>query len=201
MHNLLSLCGLLTLAVATVVPMAQAADEVVVYSARKDHLIKPLFDAYTASTGVPVRFVTDKAGPLLQRLIAEGDKTPADMLITVDAGRLHLAKSLGLLQPVRSDALDASVPAHLREPDGLWYGLSVRARPVMYVRGKVDPSELSTYEATLTDPKVFTRPWTIRLTLYRLVGDDAILQQFNCVEFVEELLYGHLRKTPLESGN
>ena len=98
MSKLLSLFGLLTLAVATAVPLAQAADEVVVYSARKDHLIKPLFDAYTASTGVSVRFVTDKAGPLLQRLIAEGDKTPADMLITVDAGNLWQAAEQGVVR-------------------------------------------------------------------------------------------------------
>ena len=74
-------------------PTTVLADEVVVYSARKEHLIKPLFDRYTDETGVSIRYITDKAGPLLQRLIAEGKRTPADMLITVDAGNLwHAAE-------------------------------------------------------------------------------------------------------------
>ncbi len=146
MRKFLSLCGLLILAVATVIPVAQAADEVVVYSARKDHLIKPLFDAYTGSTGVPVRFVTDKAGPLLQRLIAEGDKTPADMLITVDAGNLWQAAEQGVLSAVDSETLQQNVPEHLRDTGNRWFGLSVRARTIVSSTERVRPGELSTYE-------------------------------------------------------
>lgn len=136
-----------------------AADEVVVYSARKDHLVKPLFDAFTTETGVPVRFVTDKEGPLLERLKAEGPSTPADMLITVDAGNLWQAAEAGVLSPVRSETLDRNVPANLRDPEGRWYGLSVRARTLVYNTGRIGPAELSTYE-DLASPK-----WKGRLCL------------------------------------
>jgi iron(III) transport system substrate-binding protein len=123
-----------------------AADEVVVYSARIEQLIRPLFDAYTRETGVTVKFVTDKEGPLMERLKAEGPNTPADVLLTVDAGNLWQATQLKLLQPLKSKTLAANVPAHLRDPEGLWFGLSVRARTVVYNTGKVKPAELSTYE-------------------------------------------------------
>lgn len=123
-----------------------AADEVVVYSARKEHLIKPLFDAYTEKTGVPVRYITDKAGPLLQRLKAEGRNTRADVLMTVDAGNLWQAANEGVLSPVRSQVLAQNIPAHLRDPEGRWYGLSVRARTIAYSTERVKPEALSTYE-------------------------------------------------------
>jgi len=123
-----------------------AADEVVVYSARIEQLIRPLFDAYTRNTGVEVKFVTDKEGPLMERLKSEGPNTPADVLLTVDAGNLWQASQLELLQPVKSKTLAANIPAHLRDPEGLWFGLSVRARTVVYNTGKVNPAELSTYE-------------------------------------------------------
>lgn len=123
-----------------------AADEVVVYSARIEQLIRPLFDAYTGETGVTVKFVTDKEGPLMERLKAEGPNTPADVLLTVDAGNLWQASKLELLQPVKSKTLTANIPAQLRDPEGLWFGLSVRARTVVYNTGKIKPVELSTYE-------------------------------------------------------
>lgn len=122
------------------------ADEVVVYSARKDHLVKPLFDAFTAETGVRVRFITDKEGPLLERLKAEGPATPADMLITVDAGNLWQAVEAGVLAELSSPVLERNIPAHLRDPEGRWYGLSVRARTVVYNTGRVAPGDLSSYE-------------------------------------------------------
>lgn len=126
---------------------AAAADEVVVYSARNEQLIRPLFDAYTKQTGTTVRFITDKEGPLLERLKAEGAKTPADVLLTVDAGNLWYAAEQGVLAKVRSKTLDENVPAHLRDPGGRWYGLSVRARTLVYNPRRVKPAELSTYEA------------------------------------------------------
>lgn len=125
---------------------AQAAEEVVVYSARIENLIKPLFDAYTQETGVKITAVTGKEGPLLERLKAEGAKTPADILLTVDAGNLWQAGQLGLLAKVDSKTLNENIPAHLRDPDGQWYGLSVRARTIIYNTRKVQPGELSTYE-------------------------------------------------------
>ena len=123
-----------------------AADEVVVYSARIEQLIKPMFDAYTKQTGTTVKFVTDKEGPLLEKLKAEGANTPADMLITVDAGNLWQAAHEGLLRPISSSVLGANVPAHLRAPDNQWFGLSVRARTIFFNKKNVKPEELSTYE-------------------------------------------------------
>src|SRR5687768_17786017 len=97
------------------------ADQVVVYSARIEQLIKPMFDAFTKETGIPVKFVTDKEGPLLARLKAEGKNTPADMLITSDAGNLWEAAREGLLRPVESKTLESNVPAHLRDPGNRWF--------------------------------------------------------------------------------
>lgn len=138
---------------------ALAAKEVVVYSARNEQLIKPLFDAYKAETGVDVRFITDKEGPLLARLQAEGPNTPADLLVTVDAGNLWQAAEVGVLAPVDSPVLEANVPAHLRDAGGRWFGLSVRARPLVYSTERVKPSDLVSYE-DLADPK-----WKGRLCL------------------------------------
>lgn len=123
------------------------ASEVVVYSARKEHLIKPLFEAYTAKTGVEVKYITGKAGALLERIKAEGSNTSADLFITVDAGNLWHAAEEGVLQPLDSKTLISNIPAHLRDPQSRWVGLSVRARTIVYNKDKVNPAELSTYEA------------------------------------------------------
>lgn len=147
--------GLVLVTSILVLPPAPARSqekEVVVYSARIEQLIKPVFDAFTAATGVPVKFTTDKEGPLIQKLISEGPDTPADILITVDAGNLWQAAEKGLLQSVQSPVLEANIPAHLRDPQNRWFGLSVRARTIIYNTDRVKPSELSTYEA-LGDPK------------------------------------------------
>ena len=143
----------------SVLTLPALAEEVTVYSARNEQLIKPLFDAYTKETGVEVKFITDKEGPLMARLKAEGKNTPADILLTVDAGNLWQAGDEGLLRPIKSKVLDANVPAHLRDPDGEWFGLSVRARTLIYNTGKVKPADLSTYE-DLANPK-----WKGRLCL------------------------------------
>lgn len=124
----------------------QAADEVVVYSARKEHLIKPLFDAYTAETGVKIIYVTDKAGSLLQRLKAEGKNSRADILLTVDAGNLWHAAEEGVLRSVDSKVLMENIPAHLRDPENRWFGLSKRARTIVYSPERVKPEELSSYQ-------------------------------------------------------
>lgn len=122
------------------------AEQIVVYSARIEKLIKPMFDIFTKETGIPVRFITDKAGVLLARLRAEGKHTPADMLITTDAGNLWEAVQEGLLAPIESEKLEANIPAYLRDPQKKWFGLSVRARTIVYNTDKVNPAELSTYE-------------------------------------------------------
>lgn len=135
------------------------AAEVVVYSARIEQLIKPMFDAFTKETGIKVKYTTDNEGALLARLQAEGKNTPADMLITADAGNLWAAAQEKLLKPVHSQVLESNIPVHLRDPHNEWFGLSIRARTLVYNTQKVKPSELSTYE-DLADPK-----WNKRLCL------------------------------------
>ena len=127
--------------------VAVQADELVVYSARKEHLIKPLFDRYTNLTGTRIRFITDKEGPLIVRLKNEGKNTQADVLITVDAGNLWYAAQQGVLGAVDSEVLNRNIPSHFHDPDNRWFGLSVRARTIAYSTDRVKPSELSTYEA------------------------------------------------------
>ena len=135
-----------------------AADEVVVYSARH-YGQEPAFDAFTKQTGITVKLLTGETGALFERLKAEGDRTQADVLLTVDAGNLWNAARAGLLSPVTSATLAANVPAHLRDPENKWFGLTMRARTIMYNAKKVTPAELSTY-AALGDPK-----WKGRLCL------------------------------------
>lgn len=135
------------LAVITFLPAVAFADELVIYSARNEHLIQPLVDVYMTQTGTKISFITDKEGPLLQRLKAEGKNTPADILVTVDAGNLWHAANEGVLQQVKSAVLDENIPAHLRDPDGYWFGLSERARTIVYSTERVPPADLSTYEA------------------------------------------------------
>lgn len=151
--------GLFLVGFLFVAPVSSQAEEIVVYSARIEQLIKPLFDAFTKETGITVKFTTDKEGALLTRLLAEGKRTPADVLITVDAGNLWDATRNNLLKPVTSPILEANIPANLRDPKGQWFGLTVRARTIVYNTSKVKPEELSTYE-DLADPK-----WKNRLCL------------------------------------
>ncbi|MBF0470029.1 MAG: Fe(3+) ABC transporter substrate-binding protein [Gammaproteobacteria bacterium] len=131
---------------------AIAAEEINLYSARKEKLIKPLLDRFTQETGIKVNMVTGKADALLKRLKSEGMNSPADLLITTDAGRLHRAKTSGVTQAVNSKQLEQAIPENFRDPDGHWFGLTLRARPIMYVKGRVTPSQLSTYE-DLADAK------------------------------------------------
>jgi iron(III) transport system substrate-binding protein len=159
MKKVLFLSTALILILAVSAPIQVQARELVIYSARNEHLIEPLFKKYERETDVRIRFITDKAGALIQRLKAEGKRSPADILITVDAGNLWYAASQELLKPVNSPTLNEQIPSHLRDPEGHWFGLSVRARTIVYSTDRVDPAELSTYEA-LGDPK-----WRNRLLL------------------------------------
>lgn len=137
-----------------------SAEEVVnVYSARIDKLIKPAFDIFTEQTGIKVNYTTAKAPVLMERLRQEGRYTQADLLITVDAGNLWQAAKMNLLQEVNTDILSKNVPNHLSDPVGLWYGLTIRSRTIVYSKDRVATSDLSTYEA-LGDPK-----WKGRLCL------------------------------------
>ncbi|HEY7775428.1 MAG TPA: extracellular solute-binding protein, partial [Kineobactrum sp.] len=123
-----------------------------IYSARQESLIKPLLDRFTAETGIEVKLVTAAGDALLARLQNEGRNSPADLLLTSDAGNLYRAQRAELLQPVFSPELEAGAPAHLRSPDGYWYGLSLRARVLVYANDRVDPANLSSYQA-LAEPQ------------------------------------------------
>ena len=146
------LSGLFALTALAAPVLAMAAGEVNLYSARIEALIKPQLDRFTEETGIKVNLVTGRADELLNRLSHEGRNSPADVLLTVDAGNLYRAKQAGLTQAAQSEILAARIPAQYRDADGHWYGLSLRARPIMYAKGRVDPATLSTYEA-LTDPR------------------------------------------------
>ena len=130
---------------------AGQAEEVNVYSGRKEALIKPLFDEFTEQTGIRVNLVTGKADALIKRLELEGENSPADLLLTVDAGRLYRAKEQGLLQAITSTELNRAVPENYRDPQGYWYGLSIRARVMVRSKAAIEPAQLSSYEA-LADP-------------------------------------------------
>lgn len=127
-------------------------EELVVYTSRNEQLVKPLFDRYTAETGVKITYMTGDAPPLMERLRAEGTRTPADVLITVDAGNLWQAANLGLLQPLDSAVLKANIPQNLRDPQDRWFGLSVRARTLVHNPKLTPATALSTYE-DLAEPK------------------------------------------------
>ena len=154
----LALMAILGVEVVLTTQPAAAAEVVVVYTAR--HYGKePLFEAFTKQTGIEMHSFDGSPSELFERLKAEGDKTPADVLISVDAGNLWNAAQAGLLAKIDSSALQVNIPAHLRDAENRWFALSVRARTIMYNTRKVKPEELSTYEA-LGDPK-----WKNRLCL------------------------------------
>jgi iron(III) transport system substrate-binding protein len=142
---------IITIAAVLCVSLTQA-DEVNIYSAREENLIKPILDIYSEETGVTVNLVTGGADELIQRLSLEGVNSPADLLLTVDVGRLYRAKEAGVLQAVQSELLEREVPANYRDSEGYWYALSLRSRVIVYDKERVNPSELSTY-ADLADPK------------------------------------------------
>ncbi|HCU64477.1 MAG TPA: Fe(3+) ABC transporter substrate-binding protein [Rheinheimera sp.] len=136
---------------SSVAAFVQAA-EVNVYSARQEELIKPVLDKFSADTGIKVNLITGKPDELISRMASEGRNSPADVLISTDVGRLYRAQTQGLLQPVQSELLTKAIPAHLRDPQQHWFGLTLRARPVIYVPGKVDPTRINTIE-DLTKPE------------------------------------------------
>jgi iron(III) transport system substrate-binding protein len=160
MHKELVVNKQVMLAAALAVSSGVAlAEEVTLYTARAEQLIKPILEAYEKESGVKVNVVSGSEGPLMERLKAEGSNSPADIFMTVDAGNLWQASNMGLFQPVKSAALAANIPANLRDPAGNWFGLSVRARTIFFNKQTVKPEQLSSYE-DLADPK-----WKGRLCL------------------------------------
>ena len=123
-----------------------------VYTHRHYDSDKILFKNFTNLTGIKVNIIKGSADQLIQRLQSEGKKSPADILLTVDAGRLTRAKDLGLLQPIISNKLIQNVPKNMRDIENYWFGLTVRARVMVYAKDRVKSNELSTYE-DLANPK------------------------------------------------
>ena len=138
---------------------AKAPQELTVYTSRKTHLIEPLFEAYSKKTGVKINHINGKAGALIQKLKQEGVKTPADLLVTVDAGNLAFAAEQGLLSKITSKALLSGVNKKNRGEDDKWLGLSLRARTIFYNKKLVKKEELKSYQ-DLADKK-----WLGRLCL------------------------------------
>lgn len=189
------MCGL-----ALVVPLAWSAApahgaEVNVYSSRSHYGSEPAMETFTRKTGIKINTFGGSDHEVFERLRAEGDRTQADVLITVDAGNLWNAARHGLLARVDSPALKASVPPALRDPEGRWFGLTVRARTIMHGTARVRPAELSTYEA-LGDPR-----WKNRLCLRTsgYIYNQSLLAAWikrSGEAKVERVVAGWVRNTP-----
>ena len=129
----------------------EAVKEVNIYTHRHYKADKMLFKEFTKRTGIKVNVVSAKADQLLQKLEMEGKDSPADLLITVDAGRLYRAKQKGVLQKISSEKINKNVPKEFRDKEGMWYGLTIRARIIAYAKDRINPTELSTYDALVQD--------------------------------------------------
>jgi iron(III) transport system substrate-binding protein len=149
-------CGLALGAIVFVVGTSEPAiaqEKVLnLYSSRHYQTDEALYRNFTQRTGIKINRIEGGEDPLIERIRNEGDKSPADVLITVDAGRLWRAEQLGLFQPVKSSVLESRLPASYRHPDGLWFGFSARARIIAYSKERVKPGDIATYE-DLADPK------------------------------------------------
>jgi iron(III) transport system substrate-binding protein len=140
------LAALSTVFAFALLASASAQGVVNVYSARHYDSDQTLFDLFTAQTGIEVNLIEAGADELIERIRSEGANSPADVIVTVDAGRLWRAEQAGLLAAIDSEVLEAAIPASLRHPDGRWFGFSQRARGLVYSVDRVDPADLSTYE-------------------------------------------------------
>ncbi|NDV00908.1 Fe(3+) ABC transporter substrate-binding protein [Pseudoroseicyclus tamaricis] len=149
-----------------------AAADVNIYTTRQPELISPVLEAFTEETGIGVNLAFVEDG-LPERLRAEGARSPADLVMVVDIANLAQIVETGAIQPVQSDVLEAAVPEALRDPEGLWFALTTRARVVYASRERVADGEVTTYEA-LADPewqgRVCTRSGTHNYNLALLSG-------------------------------
>ncbi len=125
---------------------AEDAKELNIYSSRHYQTDEALYNGFTEKTGIRINRIEDDADKLMARIEAEGANSPADVFVTVDAGRIWRADEAGLLQPVESEVLNAAIPASLRDPEGKWYGFSRRARVIYYDKERVDPALFQSYE-------------------------------------------------------
>ncbi len=128
------------------IKIKEVSKEVNVYTHRHYPSDQVLFAQFEKETGITVNVVNASADELMQKMTLEGNQSPADVLITVDAGRLVRAVDKGLLQSVTSKTLDSIIPLHLRDKDGQWFGLTKRARVIAYAKERIKPEDLSTYE-------------------------------------------------------
>ncbi|PPB81628.1 iron(III) transport system substrate-binding protein [Albidovulum inexpectatum] len=174
-----------------------AAEEVNVYSLRQPELIQPLFDRFTEKTGIEVNVATIDKG-MVERLVNEGDRSPADLVMTVDIARLAEVVDAGVTQPVESEVLTANIPAEFRDPGNQWFGLTTRARVVYASKERVADGEVTTYE-DLADPKwkgrICTRPGTHDYNL----GLTAAMIEHHGIDYTREWLKGlkaNLAKKP-----
>ena len=153
MSRILNSMGIAAVAVSALISTspASASEKVNLYSYRQPFLIEPLLKSFTEDTGIKVNVVFAKKG-MLEKIQAAGSNNPADAVLTVDIGRLYGLKQAGVFEPVKSDVLEANIPAHLRDPEGLWFGLTQRSRIVLASKDRVKPGELTSYE-DLADPK------------------------------------------------
>jgi len=145
--------GVFLIAAALAAAPTFAQDKVLnLYSSRHYQTDEALYAGFTKQTGIRINRIEAGEDALIERVRNEGARSPADVLVTVDAGRLWRAEQLGFFQPVKSAVLEARIPANYREPGGLWFGFSLRARLIAYNKAKVKPAELPSYES-LADPK------------------------------------------------
>jgi iron(III) transport system substrate-binding protein len=185
--TLRALAGALALTSASIAIPAHAEGEVNIYSYRQPFLIQPLLDAFTAETGIQTNVVFASKG-LGERIAAEGNNSPADVLLTVDIGRLDGAKQLGISQPVVSDVVNGNVPAEFRDPDGHWIGLTNRARIIYASKDRVEQDSI-TYEE-LSDPKWKGRLCTRSGQHVYTIGLIASMVAHNGEDATEEWLAG-----------
>ncbi len=161
---------------AVTVPNVPEEKVVNLYTDRHYDSDDAIYAAFTEETGIKVNIVKGKSDELIERLKTEGEDTEADLFITADVGRLYRAQEAGLLESTESAVLEANIPENLREPEGYWFGLTKRARVIVYAKDRVDESELSTYE-DLTDPK-----WKGRLLVR---GADSVYNQTLVASLIE----------------
>lgn len=131
----------------------EESQEVNVYTHRHYDVDQEIFDKFTAQTGITVNVVNASADELIERLVSEGEQSPADVLITVDAGRLNRAQSMNLLQPIQSEFLNNTIPSEFRDPEGHWFGITYRARIIAYSKERGDVNLVESYE-DLTKPEL-----------------------------------------------
>ena len=148
----LKLVATLALFAAFGTAFAHGQEVVNVYSARHYDTDDSIYEEFTSKTGIKVNLISGGSDALIERLQREGKRSPADIFVTVDAGRLFQAEEKGIFQPIESSFLKQQIPANLRHPDGLWFGLTKRARIILRSKDRTKEGDIQNYE-DLADPK------------------------------------------------